>query len=219
MQLILLGPPGAGKGTQARALCERYRIPQISTGDMLRAAARAETARGQQLRDVMGSGALVPDDIMVALVRERLKQSDCARGFLLDGFPRTLGQARALDDAGVSLDCVVDLCVDDAVIVRRLAGRRFHAGSGRVYHLEHNPPQRSGLDDETGEPLTQREDDREEVVRKRLQVYRQQTAPLLSYYARLAEARHDVPRCLSVDGSAPLEDVRARMLELLDTPA
>ena len=218
MKLVLLGPPGAGKGTQAQAIGERHRIPRISTGDMLRAAARSDTARSRRLRAIMGAGDLVPDDEIVALALERLARPDCADGFLLDGFPRTLAQARALGDAGVSLDWVVELRVDDEEIVRRLAGRRFHAASGRVYHLEHDPPRRPGIDDVTGEPLSQRDDDREEVIRARLRVYREETAALLSHYRGLAEAA-GAPRCAAVDGSASLEAVRARMLALLESAA
>ena len=182
MRLILLGPPGAGKGTQAGYICQRFGIPQISTGDMLRAAVKAGSALGLEAKKVMDAGALVGDDIIVALVTERLAQPDCARGFLFDGFPRTIPQAEGLAAAGVSIDYVIEIAVDDEEIVRRMSGRRIHQASGRSYHVVFNPPKVAGKDDVTGEDLIQRDDDREETVRKRLAVYHEQTKPLIDYY-------------------------------------
>ena len=175
MKVILLGPPGAGKGTQAQFITERYAIPQISTGDMLRAAIKAETPLGLEVKDVMASGGLVSDELIIALVRERVEQSDCQNGFLFDGFPRTIPQATAIVDAGILIDAVVEIAVVDEEIVARLSGRRVHEDSGRIYHIEHNPPNSAGLDDETGEPLIQRPDDSEETVRNRLDVYHKQS--------------------------------------------
>src|SRR5690606_8189413 len=174
MRLILLGAPGAGKGTQAAFLRERFNIPQISTGDMLRAAVKAGTPLGQQAKQVMDAGALMPDDIIIGLVRDRLQQPDCANGYLFDGFPRTIPQADALREAGVKLDYVIEVDVPEEEIIERMSGRRVHPGSGRTYHEKHNPPKVAGLDDETGEPLVLRDDDREETVRKRLEIYREQ---------------------------------------------
>jgi adenylate kinase len=203
MRLILLGAPGAGKGTQAQRICEKYGIPQISTGDMLRAAVRAGTELGLQAKQVMSSGALVSDEIIIGLVKERIQEPDCTGGFLFDGFPRTIPQAQAMVDAGVDLDHVLEIAVEDEEIVARLSGRRMHAASGRIYHVDHQPPQREGLDDVTGEPLVQREDDMEDTVRKRLQVYHEQTAPLIDFYSQLegdnAPAYHRVEGVGSVD--------------------
>lgn len=215
MRLILLGPPGAGKGTQAQFICEKYHIPQISTGDMLRAAVKSGSELGRQVKDIMDSGALVSDDLIIALVQDRIQQADCANGFLLDGFPRTIPQAQALNDAGVSIDFVVEIAVDDEQIVSRLSGRRVHEGSGRVYHLEHNPPQTEGVDDITGEPLIQREDDREETVRNRLSVYHSQTEPLVKFYRDLAAEGQQSPQFKSVDGLGLLDEVQARIVSLL----
>lgn len=215
MKLILLGPPGAGKGTQAQFICEKYHIPQISTGDMLRAAVKSGSELGRQVKDIMDSGALVSDDLIIALVQDRIQQADCANGFLLDGFPRTIPQAQALNDAGVSIDFVVEIAVDDEQIVSRLSGRRVHEGSGRVYHLEHNPPQTEGVDDITGEPLIQREDDREETVRNRLSVYHSQTEPLVKFYRDLATEGQQSPQFKSVDGLGLLDEVQARIVSLL----
>lgn len=215
MKLILLGPPGAGKGTQAQFICEKYHIPQISTGDMLRAAVKSGSELGRQVKDIMDSGALVSDDLIIALVQDRIQQADCANGFLLDGFPRTIPQAQALNDAGVSIDFVVEIAVDDEQIVSRLSGRRVHEGSGRVYHLEHNPPQAEGVDDITGEPLIQREDDREETVRNRLSVYHSQTEPLVKFYRDLAAEGQQSPQFKSVDGLGLLDEVQARIVSLL----
>ena len=183
MRLILLGAPGAGKGTQAQFITEKYGIPQISTGDMLRAAVKAKTELGLKAKSVMDAGGLVSDDIIIGLVKQRIREPDCANGFLFDGFPRTIPQAEAMVEAGVDLDHVVEIAVDDDAIVARLSGRRVHPGSGRVYHVQHNPPQREGVDDETGEPLVQRDDDKEETVRKRLEIYHSQTSPLVRFYS------------------------------------
>ena len=209
MRLILLGPPGAGKGTQAAFICEAYGIPQISTGDMLRAAVNAGTPLGLAAQAVMDSGSLVSDDIIIALVTERLAQPDCANGYLFDGFPRTIPQADALKDAGVVLDYVIEIDVPDAAIVERMSGRRVHVGSGRTYHVKFNPPQVTGRDDVTGEPLIQRADDSEQTVRKRLAIYHAQTEPLVTYYAQW-EARGDpkAPRYRKVNGLGTVEAVR-----------
>ena len=185
MRLILLGAPGAGKGTQAQYITQKYAIPQISTGDMLRAAVKAQTELGIQAKKVMDAGGLVSDDIIIGLVKERIKEADCANGFLFDGFPRTIPQAEAMVDAGVNIDHVVEIAVEDEAIVARLSGRRVHPASGRIYHVLHNAPQREGVDDETGEALVQRDDDKEETVRKRLEVYSSQTLPLISFYQNM----------------------------------
>lgn len=182
MRLMLLGGPGAGKGTQALLLIKHFKIPQISTGDMLRAAIAAGSPLGLNAKKIMDSGHLVSDEIIIALVKERLQQEDCENGFLLDGFPRTLVQAEALKEAGINLDHVVEIAVDDNEIVKRISGRRIHPGSGRVYHVEYNPPQQEGIDDVTGEPLILRDDDREEIIRKRLEIYHQQTEPVIEFY-------------------------------------
>jgi adenylate kinase len=188
MRLMLLGGPGAGKGTQALRLTKEYNIPQISTGDMLRAAIAAGTPLGLSAKAVMDSGRLVSDEIIIALVKDRLQQSDCARGFLLDGFPRTIPQAEALKAAHIDIDVVIEIAVDDDDIVKRISGRRIHQASGRVYHVVSHPPKHPGLDDETGEPLILRDDDREEIVRKRLDVYHLQTEPLIAYYQTWAQS-------------------------------
>jgi adenylate kinase len=213
MRLILLGAPGAGKGTQAQFICEQYGIPQISTGDMLRAAVKAGTELGLQAKAVMAAGELVSDDIIIGLVKERIQQDDCANGFLFDGFPRTIPQAQAMVDAGVSIDHVLEIDVADEEIVARLSGRRVHEASGRIYHVEHNPPSREGLDDETGEPLVQREDDREETVRNRLEVYHAQTAPLVAFY-RDMEASGG-PQYHRVAGVGSVEDIRTAVVAAL----
>lgn len=216
MRIILLGPPGAGKGTQAANLCEAYGIPQISTGDMLRAAVKAGTPLGQEAKKVMDAGGLVSDDIIIGLVKERIAEPDCANGFLFDGFPRTIAQADALRAEGIPIDAVVEIAVDDEDIVRRMAGRRVHPGSGRVYHLEHAPPQVPGKDDATGEELVQRDDDREETVRKRLAVYHEQTRPLVDYYSSWArEGGSDAPRYIAVDGRGSIDEVGARIRNAL----
>ena len=216
MRLILLGPPGAGKGTQAGFITGEYGIPQISTGDMLRAAIKAGTPLGLAAKRVMDTGALVSDDIIVGLVKERLKAPDCARGYLFDGFPRTIPQADAMKEAGVGLDYVLEIDVPDAAIVERMSGRRVHLASGRTYHLKYNPPKVPGKDDVTGEPLIQRDDDREETVMKRLDVYHAQTKPLVDYYARWArsgDAR--APRYRRVDGLGTVDAIRAACLKAL----
>lgn len=216
MRLILLGAPGAGKGTQAASLCARFNIPQISTGDMLRAAVKAGTPLGLQAKAVMDSGALVSDDIIVGLVLERIRQDDCARGFLFDGFPRTIAQAEALKNAGVRIDYVVEFDVPDEDIVQRLSGRRVHPASGRVYHVSYHPPKVAGKDDLTGEDLVLRDDDREETVRKRLHVYREQTRPLVEYYGaweRSGDAA--APRLRRIAGVGPVDEVTRRIAEAL----
>lgn len=216
MRLILLGPPGAGKGTQAQKICEHYAIPQISTGDMLRTAAKAGTVLGLEAKAVMDAGQLVSDDIIVRLVHERIAKPDCVNGFLFDGFPRTLGQADAMKDAGVKLDAVLEIDVPDEDIVQRMAGRRVHLASGRTYHLSYNPPKVEGRDDVTGEPLTQRVDDAEETVRKRLTVYHRQTRPLVDYYAAWANVEpNKAPRYCRISGVGKVEDITARALAAL----
>jgi adenylate kinase len=213
MRLILLGAPGAGKGTQAQFICKKYGIPQISTGDMLRAAVRAGTELGKQAQSVMSSGGLVSDEIIIGLVKERILEDDCRDGFLFDGFPRTIPQAQAMVDAGVHLDHVLEIAVADDEIVARLSGRRVHEGSGRIYHVVHQPPKREGLDDETGEPLVQREDDMEETVRKRLQVYHEQTAPLIEFYSSLEG--ENAPAYHRVEGVGSVENISRSVLEAL----
>jgi adenylate kinase len=209
MRLILLGPPGAGKGTQAKFITQAYGIPQISTGDMLRAAVKAGSPLGLAAKQVMDSGALVSDDIIIALVKERLKQPDCARGYLFDGFPRTIPQAQAMRDAAVALDYVLEIYVPDEVIIERMSGRRVHPGSGRTYHIVFNPPRIPDRDDVTGEPLVQREDDKEETVRKRLAVYHTQTEPLIAYYSEWAASGDpQAPKYRRVYGVGSVEAVR-----------
>jgi adenylate kinase len=215
MRLILLGPPGAGKGTQAQFISENYAVPQVSTGDMLRAAIKAGSELGKKVKDVMDSGALVSDELIIALVEDRIQQADCVNGFLLDGFPRTIPQAQALKDAGIPIDFVVEISVDDDQIVSRLSGRRVHEGSGRVYHVEHNPPQTAGQDDATGEPLIQREDDREDTIRNRLEVYHNQTEPLVAFYTDLADSAEQSPTFKSVNGLGQLDKVQARIVTAL----
>ncbi len=216
MRMILLGPPGAGKGTQAQFISEHFAIPQISTGDMLRAAVEAGSDLGLQVKDTMASGGLVSDQLIIALVKERIQRSDCRNGFLFDGFPRTIPQAQALLDAGVAIDLVVEIKVDDEQIVARLSGRRVHPASGRVYHVQHNPPRQEGVDDDTGEPLVQRDDDKEETVRNRLRVYHQQTEPLVAFYSNLAASPSTQGlRCAVVDGVGSLADVQNRLLKIL----
>ena len=216
MRLILLGPPGAGKGTQAAFICEKYGIPQISTGDMLRAAVKTGSPMALEAKKVMDSGALVGDDIIIALVRERIGEADCANGFLFDGFPRTIPQAEALKDARVAIDAVLEIDVPDAAIVERMSGRRVHLGSGRTYHLQFNPPKVVGLDDATGEPLIQREDDREETVRHRLSVYKAQTQPLIDFYTRWAASGDAAaPRCLRISGTGSVDEIRDRAFAAL----
>ncbi len=216
MRLILLGAPGAGKGTQATFICQKYGIPQISTGDMLRAAVKAGTALGLQAKKVMDSGGLVSDALIINLVRERLALPDCAAGFLFDGFPRTLPQADAMKSAGVKLDYVLEIDVPFEAIVERMSGRRSHPGSGRSYHLRFNPPKTPGLDDITGEPLIQRADDLEDTVKKRLEVYSSQTRPLVDYYANWAKTGDtDAPRYRAISGTGSVDEIKARAFEAL----
>lgn len=218
MRLILLGGPGAGKGTQATFISDHYQIAQISTGDMLRSAVEADTKLGLQAKKIMDSGALVSDDIIVELVKQRIAQPDCENGFLFDGFPRTIPQAEALRDSGVVLQYVVEIAVDDDEIIRRMSGRRVHPASGRSYHVEFKPPRRAGHDDVTGEALVQRDDDREETVRKRLDVYHAQTEPLIKYYSEWEESGDAAaPKYLRVDGIGSLEQVRDRIFAGLES--
>ena len=218
MRLILLGPPGAGKGTQATFIKERYGIPQISTGDMLRAAVKASTPLGLAAKKVMDAGALVSDDIIIGLVKDRLTQPDCAGGYLFDGFPRTIPQADAMKAAGVGLDYVLEIDVPEADIIDRMSGRRVHAASGRTYHIRFNPPKVAGKDDETGEDLIQRDDDREEVVRNRLAVYQSQTRPLVDYYTRWANSGEaGAPKYRRISGLGTVEQIRDRAFAALST--
>jgi len=218
MRLILLGPPGAGKGTQANYITEAYGIPQISTGDMLRGAIKAGTPLGQAAKKVMDAGSLVSDAIIIGLVRERLKALDCANGYLFDGFPRTIPQADAMKDAGVAIDYVVEIDVPDAAIVERMAGRRVHVASGRTYHVKFNPPKVPGKDDVTGEDLIQRDDDKEETVKKRLAVYHAQTKPLVEYYERWAATGDaHAPKYRRVNGMGSVEAIRDACLAALKT--
>ena len=216
MRLILLGPPGAGKGTQATFLCQKYGIPQVSTGDMLRAAINAGTPQGLAAKKVMDVGALVSDDIIIDLVKERIAQPDCANGFLFDGFPRTIAQAEAMKAAGVKIDAVLEIDVPDEAIVERMSGRRAHLASGRTYHVTFNPPKVAGIDDVTGEPLVQRADDDAATVKKRLAVYHAQTRPLVDYYlAWAASGAAAAPRYCKIDGTGSVDDIAARALQAL----
>ena len=216
MRLILLGPPGAGKCTQAAHICARHGIPQISTGDMLRAAVKAGTPLGLQAKKVMDAGGLVGDDIIIGLVKDRIAQPDCAGGFLFDGFPRTIPQADAMKAAGVKLDVVLEIDVPDTAIVERMSGRRVHQASGRTYHLKFNPPKTAGVDDVTGEPLIQRDDDQEATVCKRLEVYQAQTRPLVDYYGSWAATGDaHAPRYARIAGVGPVEEITARALQAL----
>lgn len=216
MRVILLGAPGAGKGTQAQAITETFGVPQISTGDMLRAAVKAGTPLGLKVKDIMASGGLVSDDIIIALVKERIEQDDCAKGFLFDGFPRTIPQAEALQAAGVAIDHIVEIDVPDEEIVTRLSGRRVHEASGRVYHVVYNPPKQEGLDDESGEPLVQREDDKEDTVRNRLGIYHDQTKPLVDFYQNLVKAGNaDAPEYSCIAGVGSVDDIRQKVLSAL----
>ncbi|GAB6068051.1 adenylate kinase [Methylothermus subterraneus] len=213
MRMVLLGAPGSGKGTQAKLICERYGIAHISTGDMLRAAVQAGTELGRRVKAIMDAGELVPDAVVLALIEERIAQPDCAKGFLLDGFPRTLAQAEGLEALGIDLDYVIEIDVPDEEVVKRLSGRRVHPGSGRVYHLLYHPPKEDCKDDITGEPLIQRDDDREETVRKRLEVYRQQTAPLIDFYRR--RAQQGKVRFATLSGVGRVEAVQAEIRQIL----
>ena len=214
MRLILLGAPGAGKGTQAAFLCQKFGIPQISTGDMLRAAVKAGTEMGLAAKKVMDAGGLVSDDIIIGLVKERIQQADCANGFLFDGFPRTIPQAEAMKAAGVKIDFVLEIDVPDSAIIERMSGRRVHVSSGRTYHVVFNPPKVAGKDDATGEDLIQRDDDQEETVRKRLDVYHQQTRPLVDYYGQWATTG-EAPQYRKIAGLGSVDDITARALEAL----
>jgi|TARA_B100001094_G_C17823063_1_gene619493 adenylate kinase len=214
MRIILLGAPGAGKGTQARFICEQYEIPQISTGDMLRAAVKAQTELGRQVEKVMSSGGLVTDEIIIELVKARIVEKDCANGFLFDGFPRTIPQAEAMLDQDVHIDVVLEIGVPDDEIVKRLSGRRVHLDSGRVYHVVFNPPKEKGQDDVTGENLTQREDDKEDTVRNRLQIYHQQTEPLVNFYAELTQSQFKV-KMVKVNGVSEVEKIKEEILSAL----
>lgn len=217
MRIILLGGPGAGKGTQAAFVSERYGIPQVSTGDMLRAAIRSGSELGGRAATLMDAGRLVSDEIIIGLVEERIAAGDCASGFLLDGFPRTIPQAAAMRARGVGIDAVVEIAVPDERIVERMSGRRVHPGSGRTYHVRFNPPAVEGIDDVTGEPLVLRDDDREDTVRRRLEVYHEQTEPIIDYYRQWGEDDpRSAPRVSRVDGLGPLEDVRERMFAVLN---
>ncbi|PAT30931.1 adenylate kinase [Vandammella animalimorsus] len=216
MRLILLGAPGAGKGTQAAFICEKFAIPQISTGDMLRAAVKAGTPLGLQAKAVMDAGQLVSDDIIIGLVKERIAQPDCAKGFLFDGFPRTIPQADAMKEAGVDLDYVLEIDVPFGDIMERATGRRQHPGSGRTYHIKFNPPKVEGVDDVTGEPLIQRDDDKEETVKKRLEVYDAQTRPLVSYYSDwAAKEPAKAPKYRKISGVGSVEAITQRVFEAL----
>lgn len=216
MRLILLGAPGAGKGTQAAFICQKFNIPQISTGDMLRAAVKAGTPLGIEAKTVMASGALVSDELIINLVKERIKESDCAKGFLFDGFPRTIPQADAMKVAGVNLDYVLEIDVPFDSIIERMSGRRSHVASGRTYHLKYNPPKVAGQDDVTGEPLIQRDDDKEETVRKRLDVYSAQTRPLVAYYSDWAKTQPAAaPAYRAISGIGSVEEITQRALAAL----
>jgi adenylate kinase len=216
MRLILLGAPGAGKGTQATSICQKYGIPQVSTGDMLRAAIKAGTPVGRQVKTVMESGRLVSDDLIINLVKQRIAQPDCAKGFLLDGFPRTIPQADAMKTAGVKLDYVLEIDVPFEAIVERMSGRRSHPASGRTYHVKFNPPKVAGKDDVTGEPLVQREDDKEETVKRRLDIYSAQTRPLIEYYSQWAKANPaEAPKYRTISGLGDVSEITARVLAAL----
>lgn len=216
MRLILLGGPGAGKGTQATFLTEHFNIPQISTGDMLRAAVKAGTPLGSEAKKVMDAGGLVSDDIIMGLIKERLRAPDCRNGYLFDGFPRTIAQAEAMRTEGIGVDYVVEIAVPDEEIIKRMSGRRVHPASGRSYHVEFNPPKDAGKDDVTGEALIQRNDDREDTVRRRLEVYHEQTAPLIDYYTRWGQTDDpDAPAYVRVDGVGDVEGVKERILRAM----
>lgn len=216
MRIILLGAPGAGKGTQAQFIAERFSIPQVSTGDMLRAAVKAESPLGLKIKEVMTTGGLVSDEIIIELIKNRIQETDCANGFLLDGFPRTIPQAEALSNQKVVIDHVVEIAVDDEEIVTRLSGRRLHEGSGRIYHTRYDPPKIEGKDNATGDPLIQRPDDAEETVRRRLNVYHEQTAPLVDYYQNWASKEPETaPGYVRVDGVGSMDEIRDQILSQL----
>lgn len=217
MRLILLGGPGAGKGTQAQFISDKFNIPQISTGDMLRSAVKAGTPLGLEAKKVMDTGQLVSDDIIMGLVRERIQQPDCSNGYLFDGFPRTLVQAEAMKNEGIGVDFVVEIAVSDEEIIKRMSGRRVHMASGRTYHVEFNPPKEQDKDDVTGEPLIQRDDDKEDTVRERLAVYHEQTKPLIKYYSEQAETEPSAPQYIRVEGIGSVEEIRDRIFANLGT--
>ena len=214
MRIILLGAPGAGKGTQAQYICEQYGIPQISTGDMLRAAVKAQSELGKKVERVMASGGLVTDEIIIALVKARIEEEDCKDGFLFDGFPRTIPQASALVESNILIDVVLEIDVQDDEIVKRLSGRRVHLDSGRVYHIAYNPPKNEGFDDVSGEELIQREDDQEETVRNRLKVYHQQTKPLVEYYTQLSSLDSNI-RVIKINGLAKVDSIKEEIFNML----
>ena len=216
MRLILLGGPGAGKGTQATYIKEKFGIPQISTGDMLRAHVKNATELGVAAKKIMDSGSLVSDEIIIGMVKERIREADCAKGFLFDGFPRTIPQADAMKSAGIKLDYVVEIAVDDAEIIERMSGRRAHLSSGRTYHIKFNPPKIAGKDDVTGEDLVQREDDKEETVKKRLSVYHEQTEPLIAYYGKWADSNEvNAPAYVKISGVGKVEEIRDKIFAAL----
>ena len=218
MRLILLGGPGAGKGTQATFITEKYGIPQISTGDMLRAAVKAETPLGLEAKKIMDQGGLISDEIITGMVKDRVQEADCKNGYLLDGFPRTIPQADAMREFNIDVDYVVEISVDDAEIIKRMSGRRAHLASGRTYHTIYNPPKEEGKDDVTGEPLVQRDDDKEETVKKRLDIYHEQTEPLINYYHQFAESGEDTsPKYVKVNGVGSVDDIKAKVFSALET--
>jgi len=216
MRIILLGAPGAGKGTQAQILKDKFNIPQISTGDMLRTAIKANTKLGLEAKQFMDSGALVPDQLIIELVKERIQNEDCKQGFLLDGFPRTIPQAEAMKQASISIDIVIEIDVPDNVIVERLSGRRTHLASGRIYHIQNNPPKIQDKDDITGEPLVQRDDDKEETILKRLNVYHSQTKPLVDYYSKLASSENKGLRYIKINGLGDVKDIQKTIFDQIN---
>ena len=216
MRIILLGAPGAGKGTQAQILKDKFNIPQISTGDMLRAAIKANTKLGLEAKQFMDSGALVPDQLIIELVKERIQNKDCKQGFLLDGFPRTIPQAEAMKQASISIDIVIEIDVPDNVIVERLSGRRTHLASGRIYHIQNNPPKIQDKDDITGEPLVQRDDDKKETILKRLDVYHSQTKPLVDYYSEWAASENKGPRYIKINGLGDVKDIQKTIFDQIN---
>ena len=216
MRIILLGAPGAGKGTQAQILKDKFNIPQISTGDMLRAAIKANTKLGLEAKQFMDSGALVPDQLIIELVKERIQNEDCKQGFLLDGFPRTIPQAEAMKQASISIDIVIEIDVPDNVIVERLSGRRTHLASGRIYHIQNNPPKIQDKDDITGEPLVQRDDDKEETIQKRLNVYHSQTKPLVDYYSKWASSENKGLRYIKINGLGDVKDIQKTIFDQIN---
>ena len=216
MRIILLGAPGAGKGTQAQILKDKFNIPQISTGDMLRAAIKANTKLGLEAKQFMDSGALVPDQLIIELVKERIQNEDCKQGFLLDGFPRTIPQAEAMKQASISIDIVIEIDVPDNVIVERLSGRRTHLASGRIYHIQNNPPKTQDKDDITGEPLVQRDDDKKETILKRLDVYHSQTKPLVDYYSKWAASENKGLRYIKINGLGDVKDIQKTIFDQIN---